>query len=76
MIVLEEIVKLKVGSLIKKSDEFIRRLDINLVMVSRLKMYLKMKIELADKITVGYASPGGKLESILKTTEKEIIKLV
>ena len=36
----------------------------------------KMMIELADKITVGYASEGGKLESLLNTTEKEIIKLV
>ncbi len=36
----------------------------------------KMMIELADNITVGYASEGGKLESILKTTEKEIIRLV
>ena len=36
----------------------------------------KMMIDLADNITVGYASEGGKLESILKTTEKEIIKLV
>ncbi len=36
----------------------------------------KMMIELADKITVGYASEGGKLEALLKTTEKEIIKLV
>ena len=36
----------------------------------------KMMIELADKITVGYASEGGKLESLLNTTEKEIIRLV
>ncbi len=36
----------------------------------------KMMIELADNITVGYASEGGKLETLLKTTEKEIIKLV
>ncbi len=36
----------------------------------------KVMIELADKITVGYASESGKLESILKTTEKEIIRLV
>lgn len=36
----------------------------------------RMMIELADNITVGYASEGGKLESILKTTEKEIIRLV
>jgi len=36
----------------------------------------KMMIELADNITVGYASEGGKLESILNTTEKEIIRLV
>jgi predicted Rossmann fold nucleotide-binding protein DprA/Smf involved in DNA uptake len=36
----------------------------------------KMMIELADNITVGYASKGGKLETLLKTTEKEIIRLV
>jgi len=36
----------------------------------------KIMIELADNITVGYASEGGKLESLLKTTEKEIIRLV
>jgi len=36
----------------------------------------RMMIELADNITVGYASEGGKLESILKTTVKEIIRLV
>ena len=35
----------------------------------------KMMIELADTITIGYASVGGKLESLLKTTEKEIIRL-
>ena len=36
----------------------------------------KMMIELADSITIGYASEGGKLESILKTTKKGIIRLV
>ena len=36
----------------------------------------KMMIEIADNITVGYASEGGKLETLLKTTEKEIIRLV
>jgi hypothetical protein len=36
----------------------------------------KMMIELADNITVGYASEGGKLETLLKTTKKKIIKLV
>ncbi len=36
----------------------------------------KMMIELADNITVGYASEGGKLESLLKATEKEVIRLV
>lgn len=36
----------------------------------------KMMIELADNITIGYASKGGKLESLLKTTDKVIIKLV
>lgn len=36
----------------------------------------KMMIELADKITVRYASEGGKLELLLKKTKKEIIRLV
>jgi hypothetical protein len=36
----------------------------------------KMMIELADSITIGYASEGGKLEALLKTTEKPITKLV
>lgn len=36
----------------------------------------KMMIDLADNITVGYASKGGKLETLLKTTKKEIIRLV
>lgn len=36
----------------------------------------KIMIELADNITVGYASEGGKLEKLLKTTEKKVIKLV
>lgn len=36
----------------------------------------KMMIELADNITVGYASEGGKLATLLKTTKKEIIRLV
>jgi hypothetical protein len=36
----------------------------------------KMMIELTDNITVGYASEAGKLETLFKTTEKEIIKLV
>ncbi len=38
MIVLEEIVKLKVGSLIKKSGELIMKVVINMVRVSKLKM--------------------------------------
>lgn len=36
----------------------------------------KMMIELAENITVGYASERGKLETLLKTTKKEIIRLV
>lgn len=36
----------------------------------------KMMIELADSITVGYVSKKGKLETLLKTTQKEIIRLV
>ncbi len=36
----------------------------------------KMMIELTDKITVRYASEGGKLELLLKKTKKEIIRLV
>ncbi len=36
----------------------------------------KMMIKLADNITIGYASKGGKLEKLLQSTEKEIIRLV
>lgn len=36
----------------------------------------KMMIKLADNITIGYASKGGKLEKLLQSTEKEIIGLV
>ncbi|MCX7985861.1 MAG: hypothetical protein N2662_02845, partial [Bacteroidales bacterium] len=36
----------------------------------------RMMIELADKITIGYASVGGKIEKLFHTTEKEIIRLV
>jgi hypothetical protein len=32
----------------------------------------KMMIELADSITVGYASAGGQLEKLLKLTDKKI----
>jgi len=36
----------------------------------------KMMIGLADNITIGYASEGGNLETLLKTTKKEVIRLV
>ncbi|MBU0489289.1 MAG: DNA-binding protein [Bacteroidetes bacterium] len=36
----------------------------------------KMMIELADSITIGYASEGGNLETLLTSTKKEIIRLV
>lgn len=36
----------------------------------------KMMIELAHTITIGYASVGGNLEALLKTTKKTIIRLV
>ena len=36
----------------------------------------KMMIELADNIDIGYASKEGKLEKLLQSTEKEIIRLV
>ena len=36
----------------------------------------KMMIELADNITIGYASVGGNLDALLKTTHKEIIRLL
>ena len=36
----------------------------------------KLMIELADNITVGYASPSGQLEELLKGTEKPINKIV
>ncbi len=35
-----------------------------------------MMIQLADEVTVGYASAGGKLENLLKTTDKTIHRLV
>lgn len=35
----------------------------------------KMMIELADSITVGYTSAGGKLEKLFKMTNKPIIKI-
>lgn len=35
-----------------------------------------MMIELADIITIGYASKGGNLEKILQTTEKVIFRLI
>jgi predicted Rossmann fold nucleotide-binding protein DprA/Smf involved in DNA uptake len=36
----------------------------------------KLMIDLADSITVGYASAGGQLEELLKGIEKPIIKIV
>lgn len=36
----------------------------------------KLMIELADNITLGYASPGGQLEELLKGVEKPINKIV
>jgi hypothetical protein len=36
----------------------------------------KMMIELADKITVGYASTGGQLEKLLKLTDKRIEQII
>lgn len=36
----------------------------------------KIMIELADNITVGYVSPSGQLEELLKGTEKPINKIV
>ena len=36
----------------------------------------KIMIKLADSITVGYASERGKMEKLIKSTEKEIIRLV
>lgn len=35
----------------------------------------KLMIELADNITVGYASPGGQLEQLLQKAEKQILKI-
>jgi len=35
----------------------------------------KMMIELADNITIGYANKGGMLESLLKTTQKKMVRL-
>lgn len=36
----------------------------------------KMMIELADNITVGYASIGGQLEKLLSLKEKSIIRII
>lgn len=36
----------------------------------------KMMIDLADSITVGYASPGGKLEMLLRNIQKPTTKLI
>lgn len=36
----------------------------------------KFMVQLADKITVGYASTGGQLEKLLANHDKEIIKIV
>jgi predicted Rossmann fold nucleotide-binding protein DprA/Smf involved in DNA uptake len=50
--------------------------EVKRVTVKTAEVRNKMMIELAENITIGYASEGGKLESLLKTTEKKIIKLV
>ncbi|HAB51355.1 MAG TPA: DNA-binding protein [Ignavibacteriales bacterium] len=57
--------------LISPFDKTVKRVTVQTAEIRNIMM-----IELADNITVGYASEGGKLESILKTTEKEIIRLV
>ena len=57
--------------LISPVDKTVKRVTVQTAEIRNIMM-----IELADNITVGYASEGGKLESILKTTEKEIIRLV
>lgn len=36
----------------------------------------RLMIELADRITIGYASPGGQLEELLKGVEKPVERLV
>ena len=36
----------------------------------------QLKTDLADQITIGYASPGGQLEKLLKGIEKPINKIV
>jgi hypothetical protein len=35
-----------------------------------------MMMQLADEITIGYASEGGKPEKLLKTMNKEITRLI
>lgn len=35
----------------------------------------KLMIQLADAIAVGHISPGGNLEKLLQTTEKEIVRI-
>jgi hypothetical protein len=36
----------------------------------------KLMIELTDDITLGYVSPGGQLESLLKAADKQISRIV
>jgi hypothetical protein len=36
----------------------------------------QLMTDLADQITIGYASPGGQLEDLLKEIEKPINKIV
>ena len=50
--------------------------DIKRVTEQTAEIRNKMMIDLADSVTVGYASEGGNLEKLLKETEKAIIKIV
>lgn len=56
--------------IISPFDENVKR-----VTVQTAKIRNQLMIELADKITVGYASSGGQLEGLLLNTEKRINKI-
>ena len=46
--------------------------DVKRVTSKTAQIRNKMMIELADEITVGYASKGGQLEKLLSSSKKEI----
>ncbi len=48
---------------------------VNRVSSHNAQMRNRMMLELADQITIGYANPGGQLDSLLKVIEKPIQRL-